>query len=88
MVVFHIVLTVIELVITGMFLVLIFAKREALWNQIMRLILTTSLLIINVIQLPLEVIMEGLYGLTIAMIIVWLINVIISALIVGNEVEY
>ena len=83
----HLVLAIVELILLVAYLVFIFVANKETWNKVVRLILASSLVIVNVAQLPMEVIMGKSYGWTIMVLIVWFINAILTAMVVGADAD-
>lgn len=79
------VLNVVELIVVLIFGVFIFFKRKETFNKVIRLITTSTLLIINVFQLPMEIQMDKSYGMTIFLIIMWFVNALMVTYDLGSE---
>lgn len=78
-------LAVIELIVLVVHSVLMFAWSDEEWNHVTRLITASILTLINVAELPMQIIAGKFYGLTIACIVLWFLDTILSALRVGND---
>lgn len=68
---FHLILSVLELVVILLFGVCVFVSREKLWNLYTRFFCALSITIINIIQLVLEVRLEQSFVLSLIMILLW-----------------
>ena len=68
---FHLILSMLELVVILLFGVCVFVSREKLWNLYTRFFCALSITTINIIQLVLEVKLEQSFVLSIIMIIMW-----------------
>ena len=75
-----------EILPLAAFTFVVFGNHQKLWHSILKLCCSATLLVINAIQLPLELSLEiSTYGLTIFLVIIWLINSIIA---IYSIVEY
>ena len=68
---FHLILSMLELVVILLFGVCVFVSREKLWNLYARFFCALSITTINIIQLVLEVKLEQSFVLSLIMILLW-----------------
>ena len=76
---FHLILSMLELVVLLLFGVCVFVSREKLWNLYARFFCALSITTINIIQLVLEVKLEQSFVLSIIMIIMWGMEIFLYA---------
>lgn len=76
---FHLILSMLELVVILLFGVCVFVSREKLWNLYARFFCALSITTINIIQLVLEVKLEQSFVLSIIMIIIWGMDIFVYA---------
>lgn len=73
------VLDVLAKIITIPFFILAPFKRNETYSKIIRLICTSALLIINLIQIPMQIHMEKPYTQNIILVILWFISSLCTA---------
>lgn len=79
------VLSVVELIACIAYLVFLFVGKEETYSKVIRTATASAIVVINAFQIPMDIQMEKSYVLSIAMVIIWLINVVISAVSLGND---
>ena len=79
------VLTVVELIVVLIFGVFIFFKRNEILGIVMRLITSIILMTIYVFQIPMEIQMDKSYGMTIFLVIMWCVDAIMAAYVLGKK---
>lgn len=80
---FHLILSVLELVVILLFGVCVFVSREKTWNLYTRFFCALSITIINIIQLILEVRLEQSFVLSVIMILLWGMDIFVY----GEEIR-
>ena len=79
------ILTFCEILPLAAFTFVVFGNHKKLWHPILKLCCSAALLVINAIQLPMEILLEKPYALTIFLVIIWIMNSIIA---IGSIIEF
>lgn len=81
----YVVLDVLAKILTIPFFILASFKRNETYSRIIQLICTSALLIINLIQIPMQIHMEESYTQNIILVILWFISSLCTAFSLGED---
>ncbi len=79
------VLSVVVLILCIAYLVFIFVGREEIYSKVIRLICAFALVVINTFKIPMDISMGNSYRNAIFMVILWLVNVVIVSIRLGDD---
>lgn len=77
-------LSFVGLILCIMYLFFIFVGREKTYSIIIRLVCACMMIMINVFRIPMEISMNQSYTSSIFMIALWIINVVMASIELGN----
>ena len=79
------VLSVVGLILCIAYLVFIFVGREEIYSKVIRLICAFALVVINTFKIPMDISIGNSYINAIFMVILWLVNVVIVSIELGDD---
>lgn len=79
------VLSVVVLILCIAYLVFFFVGREEIYSKVIRLICAFALVVINTFKIPMDISIGNSYINAIFMVILWLVNVVIVSIELGDD---
>lgn len=80
------VLNVVILLLAIAYVVFLFIKREETYSIVIRLICALALVVIEAFKMPMDIAMDKSSANAIFMIILWLVNAVISSILLGKNI--
>lgn len=79
------VLCVVDLVACLVQFFFFFFRKDETWTKVVRLVLVSGMVLINLFQIPMEIQMDKSYGWSIALVIMWFVNALIITFELGRD---
>lgn len=79
------VLCVVDLVACLVQFFFIFFHKDETWTKVVRLVLVSGMVLINIFQIPMEISMDKSYGWSITLAILWFINALWISFDLGQD---